>query len=234
MAITPPAAAESAAADAAEVPSETSHAAAEEAGEEQEARPPRLSSSAGPVYVFYDTETTGRGRSAEIISIGWCAAMGEQSGEALCMPQGAIDPGAERVHGLSKAVLEERGAGTLRAALEAFCEAVERISCGRGVLLVAHNGRAFDDPKLRAALLKEGLRLPPCIHYMVDSLIWARAVRAKGLKNSLDALAAHYDVAHTEDRELHGAALDCRLLSRVVAHLAAEGPCPRSARTLPF
>ena len=57
--------------------------------------------------LILDTETTGLGDDAEVIDIAVINTRGEVLLNTLAMPLGAIDPDAERVHGLTKELLHK-------------------------------------------------------------------------------------------------------------------------------
>lgn len=57
-----------------------------------------------PVYL--DTETTGIGPGAEIIEVGVIDFDGRILAERLVKPRGAMEPGAEQLHGISLASLQ--------------------------------------------------------------------------------------------------------------------------------
>jgi len=52
-------------------------------------------------FVIFDTETTGLGRTAEIVQIGIVDNHGHAVMNQLLRPQGPIDPGASRIHGIT-------------------------------------------------------------------------------------------------------------------------------------
>lgn len=173
----------------------------------------------------FDLETTGLARDAEIVSIGWCARSGcnshtdidEISGEVLCMPVGPIDEGASLVHGHTAATLAAAGAGNVLDALQAFFAAIR--SAGDDVVLVAHNGKSFDTPKLRSAMLACGLDLPPNVSGFVDTLLWARST-GRYRSCTLDSLMRSHGIYI--DRAVHGALVDSRALVAVLSRMLEE------------
>lgn len=181
-------------------------------------------------HIAWDLETTGLARDAEIVSIGWCTAVDpnggtpapeRSGGEVLCLPVGAIDAGASRVHGHTAQSLRAAGAGDVRAALEAFFRVVSHT--GEDVVLVAHNGKAFDTPKLRSAMLACGATLPANVHGFIDTLLWARAT-GEYRSCSLDSLMQHHRVVM--DRAKHGALVDSRALAQVEARMLSRAGGP--------
>jgi DNA polymerase-3 subunit epsilon len=175
--------------------------------------------------VAWDTETTGLGSQAQIVSIGWCVE-GETHGgeEVFVIPTCPIDPGAFAVHGLDEAELVRRGATGIAGALRRFFVAIEAIKSP--VLLIAHNGRGFDTHRLRYAMVQADItELPPNVVGFADTLLWARANRSTlGCTScSLDALCtvAGIDLSRRIDR--HGARVDAEILMELYAWL--KGMC---------
>jgi DNA polymerase-3 subunit epsilon len=127
-------------------------------------------------------------------------------------PMRGVDPGAERIHGLSQEFL----AGQPR-----FHEVSDTILdvLGDGDKLIIHNA-PFDVGFLNA----EFGRLPfyPLIGMdrVIDTLELARS-RYPGKKNGLDALALRFNVT-TQRRKLHSAMGDVEILAKVYFYLTLE------------
>lgn len=168
--------------------------------------------------IVLDTETTGlsTAQGHRIIEIG-CVEMvnrrltGREFHRFL-NPDRDIDEGAERVHGISRSVLE----GEPR-----FPEIVdELLEFLKDSELVIHNAD-FDVGFLQNELqLMQHPRPDITMHAMVlDTLSLAREMHP-GQRNSLDALCKRYSVDASK-RDVHGALIDAELLARV--YLAMTG-----------
>ena len=168
--------------------------------------------------IVLDTETTGlsTAQGHRIIEIG-CVEMVNRrvtgrEWHRFINPERDIDEGAERVHGISRASLEDK---------PKFAEvADEFLAFIEGSQLVIHNAEfdvGFLDYEL--GLMKHG---KPAISQhadVLDTLLMAREMHP-GQRNSLDALCKRYEVDATA-RFVHGALIDSELLARV--YLAMTG-----------
>jgi DNA polymerase-3 subunit epsilon len=159
-----------------------------------------------------DTETTGleHAQGHRIIEIGCIELVNRRfTGREFhhyLNPEREIDAGAARVHGITTDKLQgkPRFADVAAELLEFLREAEVIIhnapfDCG----FLAHELRLMQSPVARIE----------DICTVTDTLAQARRERP-GQKNSLDALCKHYQVDNS-GRELHGAALDARLLAEV-------------------
>ena len=163
--------------------------------------------------VLFDTETTGLDpltgdRVIEIAALELVRDL--PTGvvfHRLVNPERDIDPDATRVHGLTRADLQDK---------PRFAEIVDELLDFIGDdPLVAHNA-TFDFSFLNAELARLGR--PSVSHTRkVDTLELARA-RFPGLPNSLDALCRRFGIDLSE-RTTHNALLDCRLLADVYIEL---------------
>ncbi|HWA60049.1 MAG TPA: DNA polymerase III subunit epsilon [Caulobacteraceae bacterium] len=120
-----------------------------------------------------------------------------------------IDPDAERVHGISRAMLVGKPKFDHPDVVDAFLD-----FCGDAVL-VAHNA-AFDRGFINAELELAGREILPDARW-VDTLALAQK-RFPGMYNSLDALCKRFKVSLAE-REKHGALIDAKLLAQVYLEL---------------
>ena len=125
-------------------------------------------------------------------------------------PDRAIDPDAERVHGISLAFLTDKPRFHDAVVVDEFLEFI-----GEDAELVAHNA-AFDRGFVNAELERIG-RTPPPDHRWVDTLQLAKQ-KFPGMFNSLDALCKRFKISLAE-RDKHGALLDARLLAAVYLEL---------------
>jgi len=124
-------------------------------------------------------------------------------------PERDIDPGAERVHGISLAFLADKP----RFHAPEICEAL--LEFLGDAVLVAHNA-PFDRGFINSELERLG-RPPLQDERWVDTLALAQR-RFPGMYNSLDALCKRFKISLAE-REKHGALVDARLLAAVYLEL---------------
>jgi len=168
--------------------------------------------------VVLDTETTGLSTSQghRIIEIGCLELVDRRltgrEFHRFLNPERDIDEGAEAVHGISRADLENEP--RFRDIVDEFLEFI------RDAELVIHNAE-FD-----VGFLEHELRLmqhpqPKITDHasVLDTLTLAREIHP-GQRNSLDALCKRYEVDASQ-RDVHGALIDSELLARV--YLAMTG-----------
>lgn len=168
--------------------------------------------------IVLDTETTGlsTAQGHRVIEIA-CVEMlnrrltGREFHRFL-NPDRDIDEGAERVHGISRADLENEP--QFPEIVDEFLEFIKDSE------LVIHNAD-FDVGFLENELqLMQHSQPEITAHAMVlDTLTLAREMHP-GQRNSLDALCKRYDVDASK-RDVHGALIDVELLARV--YLAMTG-----------
>jgi DNA polymerase-3 subunit epsilon len=163
--------------------------------------------------IVLDTETTGLDpRSGHrLIEVG-CIELDDyiptgKTFHRYVNPERDIDPDAERVHGISLAMLE--GKPKFHEVCEEFLDFVADAP------LVAHNA-AFDRGFINHELERAGRDV---LHESrwVDTLKLAQK-RFPGMYNSLDALCKRFKISLAE-RDKHGALLDARLLASVYLEL---------------
>jgi DNA polymerase-3 subunit epsilon len=165
--------------------------------------------------IVLDVETTGLSprdghRIIEIacVEIDDFVPTGRQF-HAYVHPERAIDPEAERVHGISLAFLEGKprfADPDVSSALTAFVGDAS---------LIAHNA-AFDREFINHELALAGQQILAEPRW-IDTLTLAQR-RFPGMHNSLDALCKRFKVSLAE-REKHSALVDARLLARVYFEL---------------
>ena len=164
--------------------------------------------------IIFDTETTGLDPKSgdRLVEIG-CIEMVNRVPTGATFhcyfnPDRDMPAEAERVHGISAAVLADKPRFHEKAA-----EFLEFI--GEEAMLVAHNA-GFDFGFVNSEL--EMCGLPPLSRdRMVDTVAMAR-MRHPGAKNSLDALCTRYGIDRSH-RTKHGALLDAELLAQVYVEL---------------
>jgi DNA polymerase-3 subunit epsilon len=168
--------------------------------------------------VVLDTETTGLATSQghRIIEIGCLELVNRRltgrEYHRFLNPDRDIDEGAERVHGISRADLENQ---------PRFHEIVdELLEFLAGAELVIHNA-SFDIGFIEheLALMKHPRSTLDGHVTVLDTLQMARELHP-GQRNSLDALCKRYEVDASR-RDVHGALIDAELLARV--YLAMTG-----------
>lgn len=162
-------------------------------------------------HIVLDTETTGLdpAQGHRIVEIGCVEIVNRRltgrNFHTYLNPERDIDPGAENVHGLSRAFLSDHPLFQEKA--DEFLEFIE------GAHIIIHNA-PFDVRFLDAEL--ERLRRPGFSQYcasVIDTLMQAREMHP-GKRNSLDALCDRYGISNAH-RTLHGALLDSELLAEV-------------------
>ncbi len=168
--------------------------------------------------VVLDTETTGLSTSSghRIIEIGCLELVDRRltgrDFHRFLNPDRDIDQGAEAVHGISRASLQDE---------PRFPEIVDDLLAFlKDAELIIHNA-AFDIGFLEheLALMKHAQPKIEQHATVLDTLTLARKIHP-GQRNSLDALCKRYEVDASK-RDVHGALIDSELLARV--YLAMTG-----------
>ena len=165
--------------------------------------------------IVLDTETTGLDPRTghRLIEIA-CVELEDylptgRTFQRYCHPDRAIDPDAERVHGISLASLADKPRFHEPQVWE------EMVAFIGDANLIAHNA-PFDRGFLNAELERVGHPgYGP--ERWVDTLPLAQK-RFPGMYNSLDALCKRFKISLSE-REKHGALIDTRLLAAVYLEL---------------
>ncbi len=162
--------------------------------------------------IILDTETTGLSpeQGHRVIEIGALEMVDRRlTGEQFhyyIHPDREIDPGAQRVHGITLEFLQDKPRfGEIAEAFLAFVQDAE---------LIIHNApfdMGFLESELRHAGIQPGLK--PRIAGIIDTLMMARK-KYPGKKNNLDALCKRYEIDNSA-RDLHGALLDSEILADV-------------------
>ena len=162
--------------------------------------------------IVLDTETTGLETSQghRIIEIGCVELINRRlTGRhyhQYINPEREVDAGAQAVHGISNAMLEDKPVFARIA--DEFLQFVGDAE------LIIHNA-AFDIGFINHELnlLRPGFGSITERCHVIDTLLMARA-KHPGQKNNLDALCKRYGVDNSQ-RELHGALLDAEILADV-------------------
>jgi DNA polymerase-3 subunit epsilon len=166
--------------------------------------------------IVLDTETTGIDPKSghRIIELG-CVELEDyvptgRNFHRYVDPCREIDADAERVHGISNAMLVGKPRFNEAEVVERFLEFV-----GEDSILIAHNAD-FDRGFVNHELALAGF--PPITEERwLDTHVMARN-RFPGMHNSLDALCKRFKISLAE-RDKHGALLDARLLAAVYLEL---------------
>ncbi len=171
-----------------------------------------MPSRPGDRYVCLDTETSGfaMAEGHRVIEIGCVEIVGRSPSSrefhSYFNPNCDIEPGAYRVHGLSREFLADQPEFADR-----FDDFSDFIS---GSTLLIHNAE-FDAGFLDGELGRIGKSpLAELCGHIVDTLDMARS-RHAGMRNSLDALCERYNIDRSGREERHSALVDAWLLARV-------------------
>lgn len=164
--------------------------------------------------IIFDTETTGFDPNSgdRVVEIGCIELVNSMpTGKTFhkyVNPERDVPEQAARIHGLRADFLADHP--VFADVAEAFLEFVGEAP------LVAHNAD-FDRKFINWELENAGFE-PIAAARMIDTLVIARS-RFPGAQNSLDALCKRLGVDNSH-RSLHGALLDCELLSEVYLELS--------------
>ena len=164
--------------------------------------------------IVFDTETTGFDPNSgdRIVEIGCIELVNRMpTGENFHQyvnPEREVPASAAKIHGLTAEFLAEHP--VFADVAQDFLEFVGESA------LVAHNAD-FDRRFINWELENAGLE-PIAAARMIDTLVIARS-KSPGAQNSLDALCRRLDIDNSH-RSLHGALLDCELLSEVYLELS--------------
>lgn len=168
--------------------------------------------------LILDTETTGLevARGHRIIEFAAVEMIDRKlTGKSLHLyinPECPIDPGATRIHGITDADVADK---------PKFSEVVEQIADYiKDSDLIIHNAK-FDLSFMNYQFNLEKYNLiDTYINDVIDTLILARQ-KFPGSKNTLDALCDRFKISR-ENRNFHGALIDCHLLADVYLALTRE------------
>jgi DNA polymerase-3 subunit epsilon len=166
-------------------------------------------------HIVLDTETTGLDpRSGHRLIEIACVEVVDyiptgKSFHRYVHPDRAIDPDAERVHGISLERLKDEKRFHEPEICDAFLDFIGEDT------IVAHNA-PFDRGFVNAELERAGRPVTED-HRWVDTLAIAKK-KFPGMYNSLDALCKRMKIS-LEGREKHGALIDAQLLAAVYLEL---------------
>jgi DNA polymerase III subunit epsilon len=163
--------------------------------------------------IVFDTETTGIDplKGDRLVEIGAIELYDYlptgKTFQVYINPERAVNPDAERVHGLSDKFLKDKP--KFAEIVQDFLEFIEDSP------LIAHNA-SFDVGFINAELTRCGIAALPSKRF-IDTLPMARK-KFPGQPNSLDALCNRFNIDKTH-RVKHGALLDSELLAAVYLEL---------------
>ena len=160
--------------------------------------------------VIVDTETTGFGRTAEVIDLAAIDTRGQVLANTLIRPTGEIPAQASRVHGITAEDLDAGGAPTY---LDMHERIVALLSSARVVL--AWNA-SFDRRLLRQTAERYGLALPRA--NWQDLLQDYRWLRPGGRHGLAHAMAREGIIGIQAHRALH----DCQAVLNVMRALVRQ------------
>lgn len=157
-------------------------------------------------FVILDTETTGLDTTAEAVELAICSSKGAVLLNTLVKPVGPISPVAEKVHGISEAMLAD--APTIAEVLPAIYEAA------KGHIIVTYNA-AFDIRILDQSCAARGV--PHLSNYgsegffcaMVEYSTWANRFDFMRQQNRYISLLNAIRREGLQPREAHRALGDC-------------------------
>lgn len=164
--------------------------------------------------IALDTETTGISHRLghRVIEIGAVELVdGRSTGRQFhtyLQPQRAVDWGAQRVHGITDAMLV--GKPLFASVVDELLDFLD------GAEIVAHNATfdvGFLDNELRLAGISKGL----AGHCRITCSLKLARARWPRMPNKLDDLLHRLRIPHS--RDLHGALKDAHLLAQVIPHL---------------
>ncbi len=155
--------------------------------------------------IFFDLETTGlRPDKDKIVEV---AAIDPEMGRQF---QTFVNPGipipsdSTDIHGISDEMVEK--APSFKEVIQEFIQ-----FCDGDIVLIAHNGEAFDIPFLAAEFSRCNLLLPTNWAF-VDSLKWARKYRKDLPRHTLQYLRQIFDIP---ENRAHRALDDVQVLHKV-------------------
>jgi DNA polymerase III subunit epsilon len=127
-------------------------------------------------------------------------------------PEREIDPDATRIHGIKNSDVADK---------PVFNDVAIQISeYIKDAELIIHNAK-FDLAFLNYQFNLSGLKLiDEYVKNVIDTLIMARQ-KFSGSKNNLDALCDRFKISR-ENRNYHGALIDCQLLAEVYLAMTRE------------
>lgn len=168
--------------------------------------------------LILDTETTGLevAKGHRIIEFAAVEMVNRKlTGNHLHLyinPERSIDPGASKVHGITDADVADK---------PTFSEVVGQIADYiKDAELIIHNAK-FDLSFLNYQFnLEKHELIDSYVKDVIDTLVIARK-KFSGAKNNLDALCDRFKISR-ENRNYHGALIDCHLLAEVYLALTRE------------
>ncbi len=182
--------------------------------------------------IYYDTETTGiRSDKDRIIELAAYDPLRDRSFVQLIHPGCPIPPEATAIHHITDDMVASAPSfGKVAEEFVAFCEG--------DVVLVAHNGDAFDKPFLGHEFRRHNVPMPAW--RTLDTLKWSRRYRPDLPRHSLQFLREVYQVpVNQAHRALDDVLVLHNVFSQMIDDLPWETICAmlevkRALSTMPF
>ena len=162
--------------------------------------------------VIVDTETTGFGRSAEVIQVAALDTKGNTLLEALALPEEDIPASATRVHGWSLRKLEHNGAKPWAAVAPGLAACLENAS-----IVLAWNA-PFDKHLIAQTFVRHDLPVPRCEGRCCMQM--HRSLHRGGkstLENAAREAGVYFGVSHD-------ALADCQTVLAIMRAAVNSGP----------
>lgn len=182
--------------------------------------------------IFFDLETTGISSTKDfIVEIAAFDPFQDRVFEMLVNPGCLIPAEASAVHKITNEMVKDS---------PSFAEAGQKFIefCSGDVVLIAHNGDAFDVPFIKNEFTRHKIPVPTWKYF--DTLKWARRYRPDLPKHSLQFLREVYQLSANN---AHRALDDVIILHQVYVHMTddidIETACsllnkPRLLQHMPF
>ncbi len=165
--------------------------------------------------IYFDTETTGvKSDRDKIIELAAFDPVLNKTFSSLINPGVPIPKEASNVHHITDDMVQD--APTFKDVGQKFIE-----FCEGDVVLIAHNGDAFDIPFLENEFTKSGLQLPK--YPTIDTLKWSRKYRPDLPKHSLQFLRETFKItANQAHRALDDVMILHSVFSIMIQDLSME------------
>ena len=166
--------------------------------------------------LILDTETTGLGRESEVIEVALINTRGEELLHRLALPLGSIPRDASRVHGLTKARLQQLGAVSWQEVHASLAPVLDEAA-----LVLVYNA-AFDRRLLQQTCARHELLLPAIAWRcaMNDYAAWRRQRHGATSGHGLER-AFRRECRQTIDQQ-HRALSDCHMVLALMRAVAGR------------
>lgn len=165
------------------------------------------------VPIYFDTETTGLRPDKDcIIEIAAYDPVQDRTFASFVKPSVPIPKEATAIHNITEEMVAS--APSFNEVGLAFAD-----FCGKGAVLIAHNGASFDGPFLEQEFARHGLVFPKWP--LIDTLKWARKYRPDLPRHTLQYLRELYGI---EANQAHRALDDVVVLFKVFSRMIDDLP----------